>query len=583
MPDDRRITPVRPVLADLPVILVEGKKIASNLLIESITIKNEINHIPRADIVLSGGPIAAGNIRAGSMNGFLPGSKVEIKHGQQRDSSTLFRGIIISQGLKIRDGGKASVVIACRDEVIKMAKKRESRCYTDMSDSDIWSLIAGNYPGVKLLAGSTAVTHSMMVQSDCSDWDFVVKRADVNGRICLIENGTMTVTAPDYKQVAVLSAEPGVNILEMDAEIDASHQISEVSAQGWSPAEQKVVQVRGKDPKVSLNDSVTLGSLSEATGTGKLLLNQGGTLSREELQAWSDALMLKRQLAMFRGRVLCKGIQPVKPGQVVALKRVVAPFDGKVFVRGVQHNLSTDGWQQEILFGIDPIWFTSTAEASPKAAAALVPPVSGLQIGKVVQGHNDPTGEYRVQVYIPFLSGSNQGIWCRLASPDAGKGRGLVFRPEIGDEVIVGFIGDDPRQAIVVGTLYSSARPAPVPADENNAQKGFVTRSGIRMIFDDEKASFSLATPHGNKITVDDNSGEITIVDEEQNKVLLGNKGISLFSSKDIELKASGSIKLSAMNITTKADGFLKMEGASGTSLSSSGSLVLKGSLVQIN
>lgn len=583
MPEDRRIPVPRPFFAAIPVVLVEGKKISHNLHVESLIIGNEINQIPRATIVLLKDNAARGNNNAGSMEDFLPGRKVEIQNGNQREVKTIFKGIIISQRVKIREGGRVFFTIECRDEVIKMTKGRKSRCYTDMSDSEIWNLIAGNYPGVSLSADSTSVVHTLMVQSDSSDWDFIVKRADVNGRLCITENGTLSVTAPDYNQSPVMSLEYGNTILELDAEIDARYQVNEVIAQGWNPAEQEIVQVKGKDPGVRLNDTVTAADLSDATGAGKILLNQGGNLSKEELQAWSDALMLKRQLAMFRGRVQSKGIHPVKPGHVVALGGVGAPFDGKVYISGVRHNFSSEGWQQDIHFGIDPDWFTSHTETPSKAAAALVPPVNGLQVGKVVQSHDDPAGEYRVKVYLPVLPDDTDGIWCRLASPDAGKERGLVFRPEIGDEVVVGFINDDPRQAVVLGMLYSSARPAPVPADGNNAQKGFTTRSGIRIIFDDEHVSFSVTTPRGNKIVIDESSGSISIVDEEQNKVMLGKKGISLFSNKDIEMNASGNIKFSAMNITGKANGSLKLEGASGASISSSGALVVKGSLVQIN
>ena len=72
----------------------------------------------------------------------------------------------------------------------------------------------------------------------------------------------------------------------------------------------------------------------------------------------------------------------------------------------------------------------------------------------------DPDKEDRVQIQLPTVD-ANEGIWARVSSMDAGKGRGSFFRPEIHDEVVVGFLNGDPRHAIILGMLNSSANPAP--------------------------------------------------------------------------------------------------------------------------
>ena len=45
------------------------------------------------------------------------------------------------------------------------------------------------------------------------------------------------------------------------------------------------------------------------------------------------------------------------------------------------------------------------------------------------------------------------------------------FRPEIEDEVIVGFINEDPNQAVSLGALHSSKNPAPIGIADDNHQK----------------------------------------------------------------------------------------------------------------
>jgi uncharacterized protein involved in type VI secretion and phage assembly len=201
----------------------------------------------------------------------------------------------------------------------------------------------------------------------------------------------------------------------------------------------------------------------------------------------------------------------------------------------------------------------------------------------VTQLQDDPDGEDKILVRLPIINNEEQGIWARLSTLDAGDSRGTFFRPEIDDEVIVGFINDDPNDAVVLGQLHSSAKPSPIAASDDNHEKGFVTRSEMKMIFDDDKISFTLETPAGKKIIVDEDAGVITIEDDNNNIVTLDDSGISMESAGDISIKASGDLTMEATNVSIAAQAEFKAEGSAGAEISTSAIAVLKGSLVQIN
>ena len=93
--------------------------------------------------------------------------------------------------------------------------------------------------------------------------------------------------------------------------------------------------------------------------------------------------------------------------------------------------------------GQGPEWFAEQFEVQKPPAAALIPAISGLQTAVVTQLENDPKGEHRIMVKMPVISTSDEGIWARIATLDAGDTRGSFFLPEIGDEVVVGFLNDD--------------------------------------------------------------------------------------------------------------------------------------------
>ena len=220
---------------------------------------------------------------------------------------------------------------------------------------------------------------------------------------------------------------------------------------------------------------------------------------------------------------------------------------------------------------------------SDKQAASLLPGINGLQIGVVSQLENDPDGEDRILVKIPVINADDEGIWCRTALLDAGDNRGTFFRPEIGDEVIVGFINDDPRDGVVLGALHSSAKPAPVSATDDNHIKGIYTRSEMKLEFDDDKSSITLETPGGNKVLIDDDSGTIVLEDLNGNKIEMSSDGIVIESAAALELKATTDFKVEGVNLTQKAQASFKAEGSAGAEISSSGQTVVKGSIVMIN
>jgi len=90
-------------------------------------------------------------------------------------------------------------------------------------------------------------------------------------------------------------------------------------------------------------------------------------------------------------------------------------------------------------------------------------PIQGLQSGRVVQVGADPAGAYRVMISLPQL-GMTEGVWARLAGFYASNGFGAVFYPEVGDEVVVGFVGGELSSPIVIGSLFSARCIASVVA-----------------------------------------------------------------------------------------------------------------------
>ncbi|MCH5690618.1 phage baseplate assembly protein V [Niabella sp. W65] len=196
---------------------------------------------------------------------------------------------------------------------------------------------------------------------------------------------------------------------------------------------------------------------------------------------------------------------------------------------------------------------------------------------------NDPEGEHRIKVKIPIVDNDGEGLWCKMAMPDAGNNRGFYFRPEIGDEVVIGFLSEDPNYGIVLGCLHSSTKPAPVNASNSNHEKGIVTRSQMKWLWNDEKKTLTIETPAGNTVLVSDDEKEIQLKDEHGNSIQMNRDGITIQSSKDIVLKAASDMTIEAGKSAALSAGHTLKASADGQAELSSAITIIKGSLVQIN
>ncbi|MGB3467529.1 MAG: Rhs element Vgr protein, partial [Cyclobacteriaceae bacterium] len=101
--------------------------------------------------------------------------------------------------------------------------------------------------------------------------------------------------------------------------------------------------------------------------------------------------------------------------------------------------------------------------------------------------------------------------------------------------------------------------------------------------FDDDKVSFTVETPNGYIINIDEDAQEIGIADEHGNLVLMDAEGITVESSADLNLRATGDVNIEGTNMTSKASSKFSADGGSGAELTSGGQAVIKGSLVAIN
>lgn len=561
-------------------VLIGGEEVSTQFEVLSASVSRELNRIPSASLQLRDGEASKQTFEVSDTDHFIPGKDIELKLGYRGETETVFKGVIVAHRVRVRKN-ETLLSLECRDKAVRMTRGPKSRYYADTTDGDILDELIGEY-GLDRTIESTQPSLKEVVQYDSTDWDFLVCRAEANGYVVAVRDGAIEVGPPDVGAEPVVSTAFGATILELDAEIDARWQVPGVTATAWDAADQALVTTDAAEPDVTESGDLTASALSDVLGGDPHVLRHGGRLTEPELQAWADARLLKDRLAKVRGRVRFQGFGGVVPGDVIKVEGIGSRFVGPQFVSGVRHSFTSGNWETDVAFGLAPETHVSRYAVGSVPAGGLLAAVNGLQIG-IVTSLEDPDGEDRIRVRLPLVSDAEDGTWARLATLDAGSERGTYFRPEIDDEVIVGFLDADPRFPVVLGQCHSSAKPAPAPGDDDNHVKGYQSRSKLKLTFDDDKKSVVVETPGGNTLTLSDDDKKASLVDQNGNSVTLDDGGITIKSAKDLTLEATGTLTLKGNSVSMSSQASLELKGQAGAELSSSAVLTLKGSLVRIN
>ncbi len=197
-------------------------------------------------------------------------------------------------------------------------------------------------------------------------------------------------------------------------------------------------------------------------------------------------------------------------------------------------------------------------------------------MGLVSAISDDPDNAGRVKVSLPGLDSTIESQWARLAVLGGGAKRGMVFLPEINDEVLVAFEGGDVRRPVVLGGLFGKKDtiPAELVGDANVEHRRITSRLGHVVELADgtgPSTQHILLALAGNTISLRlgkdradlklPSGVPLKIVSGESSIELDGNGAITL-SGTTIALKGQQSVTIEGMEVTAKATTKFAASGA---------------------
>jgi Rhs element Vgr protein len=573
--------------------------------ISSINVVYRANKVPYAIIYFIDGDAAKETFSLSSTADIEPGSVVTIEMGYKGVNVKVFKGVIVKHSMKLV-AMKTYTYIECKDPVFKMTVAKKNRVFGDGSsaiadDANFTTIFTDYSLNSRLeMKGTPYIAQNSITQFYCSDWDFVLSRAELNGKMILIKKpgsdyGKISIDNPLSTETAVSTYTFGKNLLDFDFESNATTQIKEAEVSTWKEDTQEVLKsakATSSTFKQLEKKGIKFDDLKTITSPSTLELFHGGSLVKAEIDGWSKAIIEKSAHSKVKGTFKVKGDNSINLGDVVELKGLGTKFSGNVVATGVRQQFTAGGWFTIVSFGIDAGWHYENFSISAPPAAGLLPGVSGLQIGKVLAYADDPAGQHRVKIKLPMFK-STEVFWARMLFEYAGTGRGNFFWPEVDDEVLVGFLNDDPRNPVILGSMCSKAQ-VPVIARPTSDKdiKAIITKKDLRIEFDDLKKIITIKTPGANSITIDDENKNMILKDQHGNVISMEKDAIKIDSVGELKLSAAkkitisssgGDIALEGTNIKSTAKAKFEVSGNAGLDLKTSAIAEIKGTLVKIN
>ena len=288
-------------------------------------------------------------------------------------------------------------------------------------------------------------------------------------------------------------------------------------------------QIHEKDAK-----EVTSG----VNGYSGFVTNKAKTIFNKETKVWHnlyndpkskqrlDSSTEAQKKAIEIKQVQLNGVSD-NPG--VALGSVIKVEGSNYRITNVTHTNNENGDYQNRFEAI-----TADFDAYPNTNINAFPK-SETQTA-IVMENADPDGLGRIRVQMPWQKITGEMTpWIRIVTPHAGGDKGFHFIPETGEEVLIGFEGGNAEHPYMMGSLYNGSGKAGAFQSESNAIKALQTKSGNKIVMNDDDGSITIADPSGNVIVMQGN-GEIVI--QAPNKLTLASKDINIMAGNSLNIIA---------------------------------------------
>lgn len=488
----------------------------------------------------------------------------------------VFVGSVYALEFDADDRGGFSSIVAY-DDSYRLRQLRATKSFNEVTDGQVVRELCDD-AGVDVgtIEGADVV-HPYLAQTNETHWDFIARRARANDCIVYVEDGALQFRSlPDADAAPSVgdrgSSDPlqlayGRNLIDLLVRRSAAGQVGEIEVRGWDPQQKAAVTASARPTSRSARSDADPAEIGEEHGAERLVIGWPELSTEPACGAVAASAAEAAASAMTYAEGRAGGDPRIVAGAAVSLG-VTGPFDGQYTITSARHTFDSAGYFTD---------FRISGEYDRSSFGLLTsdvqPSLTGLRPA-LVTNVDDPDRRGRVKLEFPWLADEFESNWGRVMQIGAGDDRGILWFPEVGDEVIVTFLDGTPATPVVLGGLYNGVDVAPLdgledPADGSIDTRCLRTRTGHTVEFSDASGEERITIVTGDEavsITLDQANGELRI--ECDGSVVIG-------AGQDLTIEAGGSLKLEATDV--------EVDASSGMKLSASGTMDVSGAMINLN
>jgi phage protein D len=491
---------------------------------------------------------------------FAVGAVLELRLGAAEElvPATLFTGQVATVEPEFGSGG-CSLTVRAFDRTQLLHRSRRVRTFQNQTTGDIVAKVVGE-AGLTPDCESTPFVHEFVQQDNETDWELLLRLADRIGYELVVEDTIVHLRRPSL--AGAVELEWPTTLRSFRPRVTAVQQVQEVTLYAHDPKTKQVIEASATRPEQLAEIGVARDSVTESFEPAVMHVATEPVKTQGEATTLAQALLDKLANGYVAADGIAAGNPRIKAGTKVRIAGVGSNFSGVYRVASATHVLR--GGYYETRFANSTTHTILDAVGSQNGG---VPRFSAHLVLGIVTNNNDPDEMGRVRVQYPALGAEHEGAWARVVTPSAGKERGLLMLPVVGEEVLVGFEHDDTTRPYVLGSLFNG-RDLPGEHLIQNRDGSFAVRSD-KKIYSESKEQYTIKS--GAKLVVEiadnveekfqkdwknDTTGKASLKAtqpfeiEGQNVTITGKAQVSVEASATLTLKCGPSeIQLSSAGV----------------------------------
>jgi phage protein D len=488
-------------------------------------------------------------------------------------------------------GSQPELVVVCHDKSHRLGRATNVVTYTNQTYSAIvQSLASAAGLTAEVTSTSRQLEYVLQVESDLA---LITELANRVGYDWWVDDNKLLFKPPAAGETVELAFNKDLLSLSVKA---SGQRPDSFRVVGWDSQKQAVVDSQPVNASsATLKPSSPFAKLvstpSSAFGGSAELVSAGLSASTmEEAGELSKALMNRSVATAVTAKGVAKGNAKLKPGTTVSVTGF-GPLDGSYHLTEVEHVYRpTIGLQTRFTAGDrTPTTLVDTLNGNGHKPMLGTIGHSGLVVGEVTS-INDPDKRGRVKVRFSGLSSQDESAWCRLVAVGGGTKRGMVFIPEVGDEVLVGFENGDVRQPVVIGGLYGEKSEIPqwdVDQGKVSARRITSRRGHYIEMADGDQADkqhiLLMLDNETHKLRLGADRFDLELAQGKPLSVKVGDSSIVIADNGDMTLESGGNINIKAkLKVAIEASS-VEILGKSQVSIEAKGKAALAGAQVAID